>query len=262
MYIDLYFFANGLLDGLLLYLTGRITNEKIKGSRMFLGACIGSTAAVLWYYIRAGRNGSILDFIVMLATAAVMDITVWGWSCIQKWCVRLGWLLGLSILLDGLIHLCVQWLQNGIGLLPAFIFAVMLCTAMGIAIPIYYRISGRRDHVGQIRARIGDRWITFYGWLDSGNLLQDPISQQPVIVVEEGVLEGIKLQGAVPIPYRTIDTQGSVLWGIYPEELWLRTQGEEQAVEGVIAAAHHPIRIHGCRAILPAAWQSKGVAKI
>ncbi|MBQ7916437.1 MAG: sigma-E processing peptidase SpoIIGA [Firmicutes bacterium] len=254
LYMDLYFFVNGILDGLLLYLTGKITDQEIQVPRIMLGALGGAACAACWYWLREGRSGSFVDFFIMLVVAIAMDMISWGGTSLKKRGVRLGWLFGMSMLLAGIIQMCKGWLSGGLSPVVLFITAAGICLGIGTAIPLYYRLSGRSDHVGQVRCRMGDAWITFYGWLDSGNLLRDPISKKAVIVVEEKLLAGLHLSAAVPIPYRTIDVRGGILWGYYPDELWVQIKQQERRVDWVIGTVSDPIKIHGCQAILPAEW--------
>lgn len=108
--------------------------------------------------------------------------------------------------------------------------------------------------MGEVTCTVQGKSIRFYGWLDSGNLLQDPIGHRPVVIVEEGLLAGLEIVDRIPIPYRSIGSEGKVMWGFCPDQLILRLKDQEKPVTAVIAGTGQSIRVHGCRAILPAQW--------
>lgn len=254
MYMDLYFLANWVLDFLLLYLTGRIMELKVSWWRMIAVSALSAGLSAAWWWMRRGMSGTIWDFLVAALLGMAMVILAWGRCGLKVFWIRLGWLFGLGILLNGMMSLCRQWLQDGLSPLGLFCLAALLLLSAGAGIRMYYHFSGRGGRVGEVTCVVGGQTIRFYGWLDSGNLLKDPVGHRPVIIVEEGILKELRPADSIPIPYRAIGSEGKVLWGFCPDELRLRLKNQERIVTGVVAGISQPIRVHGCRAILPAQW--------
>lgn len=254
MYMDLYFLANWTLDFLLLYFTGRITELGAPKWRLLLTAAVSAALSALWWWLRRGLSGTIWDFLAAVLLGMGMVLAAWGKCRLKAFGFRLGWLFGLGVLLDGMMNLCRQWLRAGVSPFTLFCLAAALLASAGAGIRLYYHFSGRGGRVGEVTCVVGDKTVRFYGWLDSGNLLKDPVGHRPVIIVEEAVLRELHPQDPIPIPYRAIGSEGKVLWGFCPDELKLRLKNNEQTVTAVVAGISQPIRVHGCRAILPAQW--------
>lgn len=252
MYVDLYFLFNGLLDFLLLYWMNRVLEKKASLRRIAGVSAAAALASTLWWWARRGLTGGLAGWLFMMGLACAMVLGVWGRGTAKSFLVRLGWLFGLSILLEGLVNLCARWLGPYPWLLWAG--AVLLFILGGWGLRGYYQFSGRGGRVGEVTCTVGGKSVRFYGWMDSGNLLRDPIGRRPVVIVEESVLAGLEPSEKIPIPYRSIGSEGKVMWGFCPDRLALRLRDQEKLMTAVVAGTGQSIRVHGCRAILPAQW--------
>ena len=252
MYVDLYFLCNGLLDFLLLYWMNRVLGRKVPLWRLGVVSFLAALFSTVWWWCRRGLVGGIVGWGIMLGMACGMVLGTWGWSTPRSFLVRLGWLFGLSILLKGLLGLCSQWLEGEAWMIWAG--AILLFILGGKGLQAYYQFSGRGGRVGEVTCTVRGKSVRFYGWLDSGNLLQDPIGHRPVVIVEEGLLAGLEVVDKIPIPYRSIGSEGKVMWGFCPDQLILLIKDQERSMTAVIAGTGQSIRVHGCRAILPAQW--------
>ena len=255
MYADLYFLGNAVLDLFLLHLTGQITGEKTPGRRLFLGAFCGGVGALIWLCVRGGRFREPVDLLAALLLAALMCRLVWRHLHRKKFWIQTGWFVGLGILMEGCIRFCASWLLRGIPAFVLFAAACLLLGGAGTALRLYYRFSGRGGRIAQVHCRIGEREVTFIGWLDSGNLLRDPIGQRPVVIVDPPILEGIPMEQAIPVPYQTVGVQGQILWAIEADSMEVsRGNKAPEKLRALLAPAPGKLSVHGCRAVLPAEW--------
>lgn len=142
MYMDLYFLANWVLDFLLLYLTGRIMELKVSWWRMIAVSALSAGLSAAWWWMRRGMSGTIWDFLVAALLGMAMVILAWGRCGLKVFWIRLGWLFGLGILLNGMMSLCRQWLQDGLSPLGLFCLAALLLLSAGAGIRMYYHFSG------------------------------------------------------------------------------------------------------------------------
>ncbi len=255
MYADLYFLGNAVLDLFLLHLTGQITGEKASGRRLLMGALCGGSGALLWLYVRGGRYTKPIDLLAALLLAAVMCRLVWRHLRRKKFWIQTGWFVGVGVLMEGCIRFCAAWLLKGTPAFALFAAACLLLGGAGTALRLYYRFSGRGGRIAQVHCQIGEKEVTFIGWLDSGNLLRDPIGQRPVIIADPSLLEGISMEQAIPVPYQTVGVQGQILWAIEADSMEIsRGSKAPERVQALLAPAPGKLSVHGCRAVLPAEW--------
>ncbi len=107
--------------------------------------------------------------------------------------------------------------------------------AAGILIAAYIASSHRGREYVHVNLQYDDREFEFYALLDTGNLLKDPVSGCPVLVVSADIarkITGLSIQqlrlpidsinvlpGSRLIPYKTIGQSGSFLLGLYVPHL-------------------------------------------
>lgn len=126
--------------------------------------------------------------------------------------------------------------------------------------------AGVRIYEQQIRKRknfckvyiVGsdDNRISFYGLLDTGNRLKEPISQKPVCVVNEACFKQIVTKETMNrfrvIPYRTVDREEGIMYGIPVKYIEIELSGVLKRTREVYLATTKEWDCEGvCDILLP-----------
>lgn len=119
----------------------------------------------------------------------------------------------------------------------------------------------KNDMLCNIEVHMDDRFKTVTALIDTGNLLQEPITKTPVIIVEAIELEEILskkftnnlesiLKGNIPgelieympklkvIPFTSLGKENGMLVGIKPERIVIHTEEENIEIENVIVGLY------------------------
>lgn len=83
---------------------------------------------------------------------------------------------------------------------------------------VKYRLS-KKDMFCEITIFLGEQSVKVKAMIDTGNMLKDPITRIPVIVVEKDILYNI-------IPYKILDNLEKIIGGDMPSEIY-----EDESVE-------------------------------
>ena len=192
VYIDLYFLINTSMDLLCLMITASLLHRKVRRWRAVLAAAVGGGYAVLaLLFGSAGLLGFLTDcalaFILCAITFAEKKTTLTfllktALVNVLTSMILGGVMTGLYALLNRL-DLPLDALQ-GDGL-SVWTFALLTLLA-GIATLRGGKFLGfsRRTKSVTVQAVLFDREVTLCAFVDSGNLLRDPLSGKSVIVAE------------------------------------------------------------------------------
>ena len=280
VYIDLYFMINFAMDFLCFYLTTGLLSLRRSLLRTLLASTFGAFYACVTLIVGVrGVYSILLDLAVCVcmcaiayyrpreARAVAVDALVYS---------------ALSILLGGAMT-ALFYFFNRIGLdrllgseedadgISVWIFALM-AVAGAIATAFGGKLIRKRATRRSCRVSItvGGWSVTLDGICDSGNLLREPISALPCIIVDpecldklickgdaraiinrriEGLSEDICRRVRV-IPMRTVGGE-SVGYGIRADKVSLELGRETRSVEAFILAASEPISADGARALVP-----------
>ena len=194
VYIDIFFLINFSMDFLGLFLAARLLGRKISLVRLLLASAFGGAyACAALFFSVSGIISFALDALACVIMAFVAVFERRSWRGIFSFSLVFG---AVSILLGGAMT-ALFYLFNRIGLDKAFGGAqesdgvsVWLFAFLAAVSGIFAARGGRFFKRKSARSR---------GWLeieyckrkvkvpclcDSGNLLREPISQRPCIVVE------------------------------------------------------------------------------
>lgn len=195
---DLLFFVNFCMDFQCLFLTAKLLHRPFSLWRAALFSALGAFYAVAALFIEAP------GWMAFLTDLAVCFLMCTG-TFLSKKCNT------VSVFLPFLVYFGVSFAvggaMSGMGALLARLdlpLAVsgqqvsggaffLLAAAGGICTFLWGRMSRRR--AGQMRAllRVGieDEALSLPAMVDTANLLADPVSGKPVVLVREGALDGL-----------------------------------------------------------------------
>ncbi len=236
LYADVLFLINWSMDFLTLYIAAKLTHAKsgmaAKTAASALGAAYG-VAAVIWI-----RN-SLLSLTGTVLASALMTRIAFGVPQSRKDFVRQCFVVwGSGSLLGGLMSMVMEMgtpvYTEGEGMPSYSKYFIITFAAALFFVRFFLHKSERRD--AAVAVRLNGREISFRGLVDSGNLLREPLSGCPVIIVSYEVFEGeipeeircfkglnsesageIKLKIRL-IPQKTVGGSG-LLFGFVPDEV-------------------------------------------
>ncbi len=273
VYIDEVFLVNFLMDWLILWATGNLSQNPVKRWRLAAAALLGAVYSIViflpWGFWLAVLPVKLLCSLVMVLVA----YPVVNWPNYLK---NLVYFYLISFVLGG-ASLAVMnlWGQqfvetwNGIALVQMDFQLFWLAVAVGLVLAavFFLRQHVRRDLtaapvIATAQIGLGTRQVTVRLLADSGNSLTDPLTAQPVIVAERKRLlplfsEELQRQLAQEqagsaqlllaaeqsgwpgrwrlIPYQAVGQQGLLL-GFRPDYLILRHGTAQKTYTNIIVA--------------------------
>lgn len=280
VYIDLYFMINFAMDFLCFCLTSWLLSLRKSLLRTTLASAFGALYACAALLIGLRGVWSILfDLLICLlmcaiayyrpkeARAVAVDALVYS---------------AVSILLGGAMT-ALFYFFNRIGLdrllgseqdadgISVWLFALIaIAGAIGTAFGGRLMRKRATRRACRVSITLGGRTVTIDGICDSGNLLCEPISGLPCIIIEEGTLASLVGRGVAhslvsgrtdslgedilcrirAIPMRTVSGE-SICYAIRPDGVRLGTGREIRSVEAYVAISRESMRAEGAKALVP-----------
>lgn len=273
VYIDEVFLVNLVMDGLILWATGSLSQSPVKRWRLAAAALLGAVYAIViflpWGFWLAVLPAKLLCSLAMVLVA--YPVVSW-----RNYLKNLVYFYLISFVLGGASLGAMnlwgrQFVQtwNGIALVQIDFQLFWLAAAVGlVAVAVFFlRQHLRRDLtaaplIATAQIGLGTRQVTVRLLADSGNSLTDPLTAQSVIVAEQKLLlplfseeqqallaqesAGLEQQLLAAerqgwpgrwrlIPYQAVGQQGLLL-GFRPDYLILRHGAAQKTYTNIIVA--------------------------
>ena len=247
IYLDMVFMTNLIMDYILLRLAGHILECKASRKRSLLGAGAGALAACLFLYL---PTDSFLPVTILLhgMTAVIMvkiGCNVKTGSLLIKAIVALYLTAFLCGGFWSVMSTNEKMTAGKFLILSGISYLLFTCVSVG-----YEYLQIRTKNLYQITLSTNGKVKKFWGLYDTGNLLTDCVTGQPVSVIEEqalktllseeildklrnleekpGELESTELKELHPhyIPYKSIGEPAGLLLAVTLEDLCIHTPRE------------------------------------
>ena len=189
MWGDLLFFVNFCMDFQCLYLTARLLHRRFSVWRAALASAGGAVYAVAALFMEAGRAAA---FFCDLAVCALMCLLVFleRGRRLRRFFIPFALYFGVSAAVGGVMTALSHQLNRltlpGADTASGPWFYV-LAAAGGLSTFAWGRLCQRRakgKHAA-LRVVLDQKEVTFDCMTDTGNLLTDPVSGRPVVIVSE-----------------------------------------------------------------------------
>jgi stage II sporulation protein GA (sporulation sigma-E factor processing peptidase) len=233
------------MDYLALWLCGRILHSPIYPLRLALSALIGglyALAVLIW------PGNPILLQILNLLIPFLLCYVAFGWDNFRRYGKHCLLFWGFSFLIGGGMTAIFYLFSEISGVrrismggsvetvytrLPLWVFGLLalFCALLSL---LWGRFSKQASNKREIELEIQDEAvkIRLHGFLDSGNLLTEPLSGVPVIFINRETMNlflpsGVVLGNLSPsqsrrirlIPYHSVGGSG-ILTGYIPQKIW------------------------------------------
>ncbi len=271
IYVDIIIVENLIMNLIILYATGLILKIKVSFFRLLLASLIGAIYAALQYI----SNIKILSNITIKTFLSIIII----WAAfhpqnMKKMCKQLLLFYLTTFTFGGVATYLIYVLKpqniimkNGMYVGTYVLKVIFIGAILGTGILLVsFKISknkiSKKDMICKILIKLNGKEITLNTIVDTGNMLKEPITGNPVAVVEKNSLydvlpkeilnntesilggdfgkipEDIK-QEYIPklkfIPFSSLGKQNGMLIGIKPEKLKvINEEMEEERADAII----------------------------
>lgn len=275
IYLDVIFLENMVINYIILYATGVILKERIKQSRLIMGSTIGAIYSIIYYLFKLKIYSGLLIKIILSIVIIYVSFNSNNLKDLLKK-ILLFYLAsfvfgGAVIAIIYMVNSQNITIQNGV-LVGNYTIKTIL---IGIVVAYFTIIIAfkliktkilKKDLICDISIMINNKEIKTKALIDTGNLLKDPITQIPVIVIEHTLLYDVlpkeilnniekilggdfsKISNEIKdkyfsklkvIPFSSLGKSNGMLLGIIGENLNIYFKDENEKIDKVIVGIYN-----------------------
>lgn len=208
IYLDLVFVLNFGFDFILLLTVSVLLKRRTSLKRIILGALIGALTIFCLFI----ELSSLELFLIKFIMSIVMIIISFSYKNISYTMKNIGHLYMSSIILGGFLYYLnieFSYKQEGLvfyhnGLSINFIILVLTSPII-----LYNYVKQRRDRNEKIKyyykvnIYFNDNNYSLIGYLDTGNVLEDPYFHNPIIVINPNIIPQPSITKTIYVPIST-----------------------------------------------------------
>ncbi len=275
IYIDVVLIENLLMNYIILYAVGIILKKQIKHIRLIISSFIGAIYSIVAYISILQIYSSI--FLKIILSIVIVYISYNPQNIKQLWKELLIFYMtsfvfgGAAFALIYIVKPQEIFMRNGLFLgsyplktilLGAIIAFIIIITSFKI---VKSKIS-KKDMFCTLKVKINGNEIETKAMIDTGNLLKEPITNTPVVVLEhtllydcipkeilnnlenilggdfESIPEEIKseyMSKLKVIPFSSLGKQNGMLVGIKPEYIVIENEENKKEINNVIIGIYN-----------------------
>ena len=215
IYIDIIFLENIIMNSIILYATSIIIKQKTKFFRIIISSGIGAIYSIALYLTNLKIYTSIISKIIL---SIIMIYIAFKPSNFKNVFKQVVIFYLTSFIFGGVaLNLIINFnsdkisIKNGIYtgedvfkvIILGAIFALII---VKISIKIIKNKLIPKDMYCKIKMKINEKTVETKAMIDTGNLVKEPITNIPVVIVESSLLNGI-------IPKEILDNLENILCG-------------------------------------------------
>lgn len=270
IYVDVIFLENLIMNSIILYATAIILKIKPKTVRVIISSTIGSIYSIILYVTNMKIYTSIISKIIL---SAIMVYVAFNPQNVKKmWKQLLIFYLtsfvfgGVSLYLIYVIKPQNILMKNGMFagqyvLKVIMLGAIVAFIIIKISLKIIKTKFNPKDIYCKIKFKLNGKQVETKAMIDTGNLVKEPITNTPVVIVESSLLYGVlpkeilnnleNILGGnleeIPeeiqleyisklrcIPFASLGKQNGMLVGIKVEEMEIESEDEKKKIDNVI----------------------------
>ena len=275
IYLDVIFLENIVINYIILYITGLISKSIIKQKKILLGAAIGATYSIIYYLLKLKIYSC---FIIKIILSIVIIYIAFNSNNFKELFKKVLLFYLTSFVFGGAAIATIYMansqnitILNGVlvgnyTVKTILIGIVVAYFTIIIAFKIIKTKISKKDLLCDISITLNNKEIKTKAMIDTGNLLKEPITKLPVIVMEHTLLydvipkeildninellggdfknipESIKeeyLSKLKVIPYSSLGKQNGMLLGIKGENLIVNLKEETKKIDKIIIGIYN-----------------------
>jgi len=272
IYLDLILLENIIMNYIIILTTGMICKTSIKHIRFFISSLIGAVYAIITYVVNLEiYNNQITKILVSICMVYIsfnpINIKMLFKQIVIFYLTSFCFGGAAYYLLYNISPNLIKSM-NGllIGTYPmkiAILGGILGFFIINISFKIIKNKLTKKDMLYDIEIFYKDKKSSIKAILDTGNLLKDPITKTPVLIVEsqklneiipgnilnnieniiyrygfEGIDEEIKTRCSI-IPFSTIGKNNGIIIGFRPDYIKIYTEEGEETRKKVIVGIHN-----------------------
>lgn len=270
IYLDIIIIENLIMNYIILYATGIISKEKVVYLRIFISSFIGAIYVAIQY---ASNLNIYSNAIIKLILSVIIVFIAFNPQNVKKLCKQLILFYLTTFTFGGVATYLIYVLKpqniiikNGmyVGtyvLKVIFIGAIVGTIILIIAFKLTKNKITKKDMICEIKIKMNGKEKELIAMVDTGNMLREPITGNPVVVVEkmalydlvpkeilnnteailggdfEKIPENIKkeyISKLKMIPFSSLGKQNGMLIGIKPESVKVINEQIEEKRNAII----------------------------
>ncbi|KXZ39557.1 stage II sporulation protein GA (sporulation sigma-E factor processing peptidase) [Alkalithermobacter thermoalcaliphilus JW-YL-7 = DSM 7308] len=203
VYAEYYFLQNLLLDYIIIISVGKILNINMSKKRVYSASFIGALYSMAYF------NQNLLFlyniFFKIIFTLFIVYLS-FSYTNLKTYIKSLATFYVVNIFVSGSMFFIIYF--TGIGHMTTSLILIVGLASSKFIInyqKILKSIGIMRDTKQDIVIHIEDKSIKCSALLDTGNLLKDPLTNDPVIVVNVKALENILPEDLIYMDYSNMD---------------------------------------------------------
>lgn len=258
IYIDVLFVVNFFINFLLLQICAKLTKKEAKLYRLIIASCVGGAYSLI---ILVDELPSYITLVSKLLVALIMVLISFKFYRLTSFLktslvfffsslIVLGVVVGISFAtksnMIAINNSSVYFNISAKGLLlSASLAYVMSCVIVRI-----YNRSLSKNEIYSVEIYNNNKVLKLNAFVDTGNKLREPFSNNPVIIVDREKCED--LIGSSKIRYIPASTvSGETLFVAFkPERIVIKASSESEVVENVYVALSNDVKENGFSAVL------------
>lgn len=275
IYVDIIMLENICMNYIIIITTAFMLKTKIKYVRFLISSVIGAAYSVLLYMNLIPFYSNLCMKIFL---SIIMTYIAFNPKNIKIGIKQIVIFYLVSFLFGGCAFALLYFIKpeniiirNGvyIGSYPikiAFLGAIVGFTIMCISFKVVKNRTSKKEEIYKLKIKFEDNTVNLNALLDTGNLLKDPISGMPVIIIEKD-----KLYNSVPkkildnldkviggdmeiiksyevekyiskikfIPYNSIGRKSGIILGLKPDNVIINIEEEDKEIKDVIIGIYN-----------------------
>lgn len=227
IYLDVFWVTNFVMDMLVLALVRRCRKSRSSLARILLSSAIGATGSVLLFLNI--HDAMIYQILVHFMVNPIMILIGFPVKNLRGLLKDFFMTYLMTLLLGGILSWAMTaldqwehfwiWALGGVGICMLF---------------LHWMEEQKSEELSyELLLLTGERKLRLTGFLDTGNLLTDPVVKQPVHIIQEDVLreELLKERLAVRyIPFHSLGQEQGLLPVVTLQAMYLRAAEEQGEV--------------------------------
>jgi len=222
IYLDVVLIENLCMNYIILFATGYLLKKKISHIRLILSGLLGGIYSIL-AYIEVLEIYS--NFILKIILSIVMIYIAYNSKTLKNILKELLFFYLTSFVFGGCAFALLYFIKpqeiiikNGtyVGTYPlkiAILGGIVGFATTAISFHFVKKRFTRKDMYCNIKIYFRQKYIETIALLDTGNMLKDPITSMPVVVVEKEILKNI-------LPEIILNNLNKIIGGDVPKEVY------------------------------------------
>lgn len=197
IYLDIIFFENLIMNSIILYATSIILKLKPKFFRILISSVIGSIYSIILYITEMKIYSSIISKIIL---SIIMTYVAFNPQNVKKMWKQILIFYLTSFVFGGVALYLIYFLKpqdilmkNGMYVGENILKIILLggivaFVVIKISLKIIKTKISSKDMYCNIKIKLNEKEVETTAMLDTGNLVKEPITNTPVIIVESSLL--------------------------------------------------------------------------